>query len=266
LAIALLAARDGANIAIVAKTVVENPKIPGTIHSAAAEIERAGGKALALQCDIRFEDQVVDAVKKTVETFGGIDILVNNASAISLTGTESTDLKRYRLMHEINVGGTFLVSKHVLPHLKKAANPHILTLSPPLNLSPKWFGPHLAYTISKYGMSMITLGLAEEYKPFGIAANSLWPETAIATAAVANKLGGTESLNSSRKPEIVADAAHTILTKPASQCTGQFFIDSEVLKAAGVTDFDSYAVQPGRKLLRDFFLDDQPEPVTDSKS
>jgi citronellol/citronellal dehydrogenase len=254
-AIGLRAARDGANIVIAAKTVTDNPKLPGTIHTAAADMEEAGGKALAVACDVRFEDQVVKAFELAVETFGGIDILVNNASAISLTGTVNTDIKRYRLMHEINVGGTFLCSKSAIPHLKSSPNPHILTMSPPLNMQAKWFAPHLAYTMSKYGMSMCTLGMAEELRKYGIAVNSLWPETAIATAAVRNLLGGEETVKASRKPDIVADAAYWILTQPARELTGNFFIDTEVLKKSGVTDFTRYAVEPGHKLFRDFFLD-----------
>ena len=254
-AIGMRAARDGANIVIAAKTTTDNPKLPGTIHSAAADMEKAGGKALAVSCDIRFEDQVQAAVDKAVATFGGIDILVNNASAISLTKTEKTELKKYRLMHEVNVGGTFLCSRLAIPHLRKGTNPHILTLSPPLNLSPKWFAPHLAYTMAKFGMSMCTLGLAQELKSDGIAANSLWPETTIATAAVRNLLGGEELVKGSRKPEIVADAAYWILTQDSKTCTGNFFTDVQVLTAAGVTDFDQYAVVPGGKLVRDIFLD-----------
>lgn len=254
-AIALRAARDGANVIIAAKTTEENAKLPGTIHSAAADIEAAGGKALAVQCDIRNEDQVVAAIAAAVEKFGGIDILINNASAISLTDTASTELKKYRLMHEINVGGTFLVTKHALPHLKKSANPHILTLSPPLNMNSKWFKGHVAYTMAKYGMSMCTLGWAEEFKADGIGVNSLWPETAIATAAVRNLLGGEKAIQGCRKPEIVADSAHWILTQTAKDCTGNFFTDVQVLTKAGVTDFDQYAVAVGTPLLRDFFLD-----------
>lgn len=255
LAIGLRAAQDGANVVIAAKTVDAHPKLPGTIHTAAADIEKAGGKALAVQCDIRFEEQVAAALEQAQKIFGGIDILINNASAISLTDTAGTDLKRYRLMHEINVGGTFLVSRLAIPYLKKGTNPHILTLSPPLNMNAKWFKGHLAYTMSKYGMSMCTLGLAEELRGDGIAANSLWPETAIATAAIKNLLGGEEAIKGSRKPEIVADAAHWILTQPAKTCTGNFFIDTEVLAWAGIHDLAPYAVQPGHKLVRDFFLD-----------
>lgn len=254
-AIGMRAARDGANIVIAAKTETDNPKLPGTIHSAAKDMEAAGGNALAVACDVRFEDQIAAAVAKAVAHFGGIDILVNNASAISLSRTETTDLKRYRLMHEVNVGGTFFCSKQVLPHLRKSANPHILTMSPPLNLSPKWFSDHLAYTMAKYGMSMCTLGLAAELKSDGIAANSLWPETVIATAAVRNLPGGAKLLKGCRKPEIVADAAYWILTQNAKGCSGNFFTDVEVLTKAGVTDFDQYAVTPGAPLVSDIFLD-----------
>lgn len=254
-AIGLRAARDGANIVIAAKTDVENPKLPGTIHSAAKDMEEAGGKALAVVCDIRFEEQVAAAFEQAVKTFGGIDILVNNASAISLTPTVKTELKRYRLMHEVNVGGTFLCSRYAIPHLLKSENPHILTLSPPLNMQAKWFAPHLAYTMAKYGMSMCTLGLAEELKKDGIAVNSLWPETAIATAAVRNLLGGEETIKGCRTPDIVADAAHWILTRNSREESGNFFIDSEVLARAGVSDLSKYAVEPGRALVKDFFID-----------
>ena len=255
LAIAKRAARDGAQIAIAAKSVAENPKIPGTIYTAAAEIEAAGGKALALACDIRFEDQVEAAMHKTVETFGGVDILINNASAIDLRGIDKLDMKRFDLMHQINARGTYLCCKAALPHLRKSDNPHILTLSPPLDLNPKWFAPNLAYTMAKYGMSLVTLGLARDLARDGIAVNSLWPETAIATAAVGNLLGGEEIIKRSRKPEIVADAAHAILTRPARETTGQFFIDALALKDEGVTDLRSYAVDPSGEAVLDFFLD-----------
>lgn len=254
-AIGLRAAADGAYVVIAAKTTTDNPKLPGTIHTAAADMEKAGGKALAVTCDIRFEDQVQAAIDKAVETFGGIDILINNASAISLSKTEKTDLKKYRLMHEVNVGGTFLCSRLAIPHLRKGSNPHILTLSPPLNMDAKWFAPHLAYTMAKFGMSMCTLGLAEELKKDGIAANSLWPVTAIATAAVRNLLGGEEAIKGCRKPEIVADAAYWILTQDSKTCSGNFFTDEQVLAKAGVTDLDKYAVTPGEKLVSDIFLD-----------
>jgi citronellol/citronellal dehydrogenase len=254
LAIGLRAAKDGANIVIAAKTAEPHPKLPGTIFTAAKEIEAAGGKALPITCDIRFEDQVAAAVKKTVETFGGIDICVNNASAINLTGTEATDMKRYDLMHQINTRGTFLVSKLCIPHLKKATNPHVLNLSPPLNMETRWFAPHTAYTMAKYGMSMCVLGMAGEFKSVGIAFNALWPRTVIATAAVQNLLGGDATIRASRKPEIMADAAYVILTRPARECTGNFFIDDEVLASEGVTNLDKYAQDPTAKLLPDFFV------------
>ena len=255
LAIAKRAARDGAQIAIAAKSVAENPKIPGTIYTAAAEIEAAGGKALALACDIRFEDQVEAAMEKTVETFGCVDILINNASAIDLRGIDKLDMKRFDLMHQINARGPYLCCKAALPHLRKSDNPHILTLSPPLDLNPKWFAPNLAYTMAKYGMSLVTLGLARDLARDGIAVNSLWPETAIATAAVGNLLGGEEVIKRSRKPDIVADAAHAILTRPARETTGQFFIDALALKDEGVTDLRPYAVDPSVEAVLDFFLD-----------
>src|SRR3569623_841727 len=255
LAIGLRAARDGANVAIVAKTAEPNPKLPGTIYTAAKEIEAAGGKALAIMCDVRDEAQVAAAVAKTVETFGGIDICVNNASAISLTGTEMTEMKRYDLMPGINTRGTFLVSKTCIPHLKKAANPHVLNLSPPLNMETKWFAPHVAYTMAKFGMSMCVLGMAGEYKSAGIAFNALWPRTVIATAAVQNLLGGDASMKASRKPEILADAAYVIFNKPARECTGNFFIDDEVMIASGKTDLSEYATTPGStSFLPDFFV------------
>lgn len=254
-AIALRLAQEGANIVIAAKTVDPHPKLEGTIYTAAQEIEAMGAKALPLQVDIRFEDQIEQAVTKTVETFGGIDILINNASAINLTPTEYTEPKRFDLMHGINVRGTFLMSKACIPHLKKVSNPHILTLSPPLDLQPKWFGAHLAYTMSKYGMSMIMMGLAEELKPHRIAANALWPRTTIATAAVQNLLGGDYLMQRSRKPEIVADAALAIVTRPSNECTGNFFIDEEVLQQEGITDFAAYAVDPAMPLQPDLFVD-----------
>ncbi len=253
LAIARRAARDGARIAIAAKTVEPHPKLPGTIHTAAAEIEAAGGRALAIECDIRFEDQVEAAVARCVETFGGIDILVNNASAISLTGTLETPMKKFDLMHSVNVRGTYLCSRACLPHLFEAENPHVLNLAPPLNLDPRWFGSHVAYTMSKYGMSMCVLGMAEEFRTRGVAVNALWPRTAIATAAIA-MIGGEAMLRFSRKPEILADAAHCILVRPARECTGNFFIDEEVLAADGVSDFAGYAVDPTAELVSDFFV------------
>jgi citronellol/citronellal dehydrogenase len=252
-AIALRAARDGARIVIAAKTDQPHPKLPGTIHTAAQEIEAAGGKALAVACDIRFEDQVLRAVEQAVAAFGGIDVLVNNASAISLTGTLATPVKRFDLMMDINARGTWLSSQTCLPHLKKAENPHILTLSPPLDLRPQWFGPHLAYTLSKYGMSMCVVGLAEEFRADGIAVNALWPRTAIATDAL-NLIEGIEQARC-RRPEIVADAAHAILTQPSRSATGRFFSDEEVLAEAGRTDFTSYAVDPANagRLYPDLF-------------
>ena len=255
LAIARRAARDGAQIAIAAKSVAENPKIPGTIFTAAADIEAAGGKALALACDIRFDDQVEAAMQKTVETFGGVDILVNNASAIDLRGVDRLEMKRFDLMHQINARGTYLCCKAALPQLRHSDNPHILTLSPPLDLNPKWFAPNLAYTMAKYGMSLVTLGLARELARDGVAVNSLWPETAIATAAVGNLLGGEEIIQRSRKPDIVADAAHAILTRPARETTGQFFIDALALRSEGVTDLLPYSVDPEKEAVLDFFLD-----------
>jgi citronellol/citronellal dehydrogenase len=254
LAIGLRAARDGARVAILAKTTSPHPKLPGTIFTAAEEIEKAGGRALPIACDIREEAQVAAAVAKTVETFGGIDICINNASAISLTGTADTEMKRYDLMQAINTRGTFLVSKLCLPHLRKAANPHILMISPPLDMAAKWFAPHVAYTIAKFGMSLCVLGLAEELKGDGIAVNALWPRTSIATAAIANIVGGAEMMRRSRSPEIMADAAHLILTQPSKSFTGRFEIDDTLLAAHGVTDFDQYRVDPTVDLDPDFFV------------
>ena len=253
-AIALKLASQGCNIVVAAKTAEPHPKLAGTIYTAADEIEKAGGKALPIVVDIRSEEMIQNAVNKTVETFGGIDILINNASAISLTPIEQTTQKRYDLMHEINVRGTFLVSKACIPHLKKSENPHILTLSPPLNLDPKWFGAHLAYTMSKYGMSMTVLGQSNELKSSGIAANALWPQTTIATAAIMNLLGGDAIVQASRKPEIMADAAAIILNKDSKECTGNFFIDETVLKENGITDFEKYAVNPNNALMKDLFI------------
>ena len=255
-AIALRAAADGANVAILAKTAEPHPKLEGTIFTAAEEIEAAGGKALPIQCDIRFEDQVQAAIDATVERFGGVDIVVNNASAIQLTGTLDTAMKRYDLMHGVNTRGTFLVSKLALPHLLKAANPHVLNLSPPLNLDPRWFGPHVAYTMAKYGMSLCVLGMAEEFRSQGVAFNALWPRTTIDTAAVRNLLGGDDMARRSRTPEIIADAAHVILTKPSREFTGNFCLDEDVLRAQGVTDFSRYAVDPSLadELVPDLFL------------
>lgn len=252
--IALKLAADGANIVIAAKSVEENPKLGGTIFTAAAEIEAAGGKALAVQCDIRFEDQVQNVIDKTVATFGGIDILVNNASAISLTTTEQTETKRFDLMHSINVRGTFLVTKACIPHLKKSSNAHILTLSPPINLDPKWFDKHVAYTLTKYDMSMMTIGWAKEFAKDKIAANSLWPRTTIDTAAVRNLLGGAMLANMSRTPDILADAAYYILRQPSNECTGNLFIDEQVLAKEGITDLEKYSVVAGAKLYNDLFV------------
>jgi citronellol/citronellal dehydrogenase len=254
LAIGIRAARDGANVVIAAKTTEPHPKLPGTIYTAAKEIEAAGGKALPLAVDIRFEDQIAAAVAKTIETFGGLDILVNNASAIFLAGTVDTPMKRYDLMHQINTRGTYACSQACIPALKKASNPHILNISPPLNMDAKWFAPHVAYTMAKYGMSLCVLGMAKELANAGIAVNALWPRTAVATAAVQNLLGGDAAVHGSRKPEIMADAAHAILCKPSKQLTGQFLIDDDVLRAEGVTDFEQYAVVPGAPLVPDFFL------------
>jgi citronellol/citronellal dehydrogenase len=253
-AIALRLAKEGANIVVVAKSVEENPKLGGTIYSAANEIEAAGGKALAVQCDIRFEDQVKNAVEKAVETFGGIDILINNASAISLTPVEETTQKAFALMHDINVKGTFFVSKECIPFLKKGNNPHILNLSPPINLDQKWLSNHVAYTMSKYNMTMIALGLAGELKKYKIAANTLWPRTTISTAAVRNLLGGEALIQMSRTPEIIADSAFYILQRPSSECTGNSFIDEEVLAEEGITNLEKYAVKPGGRLYTDLFL------------
>jgi citronellol/citronellal dehydrogenase len=252
-AIALRAARDGANVTIAAKTAEKHPKLEGTIYSAAEEIEKAGGKALALVVDVRSEEQIADAVKKTVEKFGGIDVLVNNASAISLTGTLETPMKRYDLMHQVNTRGTFACSQACLPHLLKAKNPHILNLSPPLNMEAKWFGPHVAYTMAKFGMSMCVLGMAEEFRG-RVAVNALWPKTVIATAAVQNLLGGDAVMQAARSPEIMADAAHFIVTRAAAECSGNYFVDEEVLAAEGVRDFEKYSMVPGAKLVPDFFL------------
>ena len=258
LAIALRAARDGANVALAAKTDAPNPKLPGTIHTAAAAIEAAGGRALPLVCDIRDEASVQAAVAATVAQFGGIDILVNNASAISLTGTLETPMKRFDLMFGVNVRGTFLCSQVCLPHLKASAaagrNPHILTLSPPLNLDPKWFAPHVAYTMAKYGMSLCVLGMAEEFRQEGIGVNALWPRTVIATAALLMIPGAREQMDRTRQPSIMADAAYAILTRDARTTTGNFFLDDDVLREAGVADFDRYAVKPGMPLLPDLFL------------
>ncbi len=255
-AIGLRLAREGANVVVAAKTTEPHPKLPGTIYSAADEMTAAGGQGLALLVDVRNEEQVYEAVQKAVDTFGGIDILVNNASAINLTPTLATDMKRYDLMHQINTRGTFLTSKACIPHLLKAANPHVLNLSPPLNMETRWFAPHVAYTMAKFGMSMCVLGMAGEFKKQGIAFNALWPRTAIATAAVSNLLGGDESMRRCRTPEIMADAAYSIFNKNSRECTGNFFIDDEVLRADGVTDFAQYKYMdiPDSDLMPDFFV------------
>ncbi|MFA6041865.1 MAG: NAD(P)-dependent oxidoreductase [Methylophilus sp.] len=255
-AIALKCASEGANIVIAAKSDTEHAKLAGTIYSVADEIEQAGGKALPLKVDVRDEAIVTAAVDNAVATFGGIDILVNNASAISLTGIEQTEMKRFDLMQQVNARATFLCAKYCIPHLAKAANPHILTLSPPLNMNPKWFAGHLAYTLSKYGMSMCTLGLAEELKPQGIAVNSLWPKTTIATAAIEMNFPAA-LMQASRKPDIMADAAYAILTSNAREVTGNFFVDEALLRSKGMTDFYHYAVNPQVKLYPDFFLDEE---------
>jgi citronellol/citronellal dehydrogenase len=255
LAIALRAARDGANVAIAAKTAAPHPKLPGTIYSAAEEIERAGGRALPLVVDVRDEAQVAAAARQCADTFGGIDVCINNASAINLAPTEQLDLRRYDLMQQINTRGTFVTSRACLPYLRRAANPHILTLSPPLDLQPRWFAPHLAYSLAKYGMSLCMLGLAAEYREAGVACNALWPRTTIATAAVQFALGGEAMMRRSRRPEIVADAVHVILSKSARECTGQFLIDDAVLYEAGVRDFEPYSVEPGTVLYADLFVD-----------
>lgn len=255
LAIAIRAAKDGANIIIAAKTAEPHPKLPGTIYTAADEIRAAGGEALAVVCDIRSEEQVEDAVRMGVERFGGIDICVNNASAISLEPTTRTTMRRFDLMQQVNTRGTFLVSKTCVPHLEKSDNPHILNMSPPLNMEEKWFAPHVAYSIAKYGMSLCVLGMAGEFREKGIAVNALWPRTTIATAAVQNLLGGDQIVRRSRKPEILADAAHIILTKPSREFTGNFCIDDEILESAGLTDLGRYAVDPSAKLVPDFFVE-----------
>ena len=262
LAIALRAARDGANVVVAAKTAEPHKHLPGTIFSAADAIEHAGGHAMPIVVDVREEASVVAAVEEAVQRFGGIDICINNASAINLTGTLQTDMKRYDLMHQVNLRGTFLTSKACIPHLKRATNPHVLNLSPPLDMSPRWFGSHVAYTMAKYGMSMCALGMAEEFRPDGIAFNALWPRTGIATAAIQFALAGEEGLKHCRTVEIMADAAHAILTRDARTCTGNFFIDDLVLAEEGVTDFDQYRVDPTKPLMPDFFVpaDSVPPP------
>ena len=262
LAIALRAARDGANIAIAAKTAEPHKHLPGTIYSAAEEIEKAGGKALPLVVDVRDEASVVAGVEQAAQQFGGIDVCVNNASAIQLTGTLQTEMKRYDLMNQVNARGSFLTSKACIPHLKKAANPHVLMISPPLDMNPRWFQGHVAYTMAKFGMSMCVLGMAAEFKSDGIAFNALWPRTGIATAAIQFALSGEEGMRQCRKPEIMADAAYAILNRPAREFTGNFLIDDSVLYAEGVRDFDQYRVDPSRPLMPDFFVpeDNAPPP------
>ena len=255
LAIAKKCAADGANIVILAKTDLPHPKLPGTIYTAAKEIEAAGGQALPIKTDIRFEGEVQKAVNLAVETFGGLDVCINNASAISLTGTLDTAMKRFDLMHGVNVRATFLVSKVCLPYLIKADNPHILNNSPPLSMKAKWFSGNTAYTIAKYGMSMCVLGMAEEFKKEGVAVNAIWPKTAIATAAVKYALGGDAMISMSRKVSIVADAAYWVLNQNARECTGNFFIDEDILRQTGRTDFSDYAVEPDKPLLQDFYID-----------
>ena len=260
LAIALRAARDGANVAVAAKTDTPHPKLPGTIHTAAAQIEKAGGKALPLVCDIRFEDQVTEAVERCVARFGGIDICVNNASAISLRGTLATSAGRFDLMHQVGPRGTWLVSKACIPHLKRAANPHVLMLSPPLDMSPKWFAGHTAYTMAKFGMSMCVLGMAAEFAGEGIAFNALWPRTGIATAAIEHALAGEEGLKHCRTPDILADAAYLVFGKPAKSFSGNFLLDDSFLAENGVADFDRYRVDPRKALMPDFFVPDGMPP------
>jgi citronellol/citronellal dehydrogenase len=266
LAIALRAARDGASIVVAAKTAEAHPKLEGTIYTAATAIEKAGGKALPIVVDVRDEESVKAAIARTVETFGGLDILVNNASAINLANTAQVDMKRYDLMNQINTRGTFMVSKYAIPHLEKAANPHIMMLSPPLDMSEKWFSPHLAYSIAKYGMSLCVLGLAGELRGRGIAVNALWPRTTIATAAVNNLLGGDALMKASRTPDILADAAHMIFTTPSRELTGQFLIDDTFLVSRGVTDFDHYRVDPSQPLAPDFFVPSDSKPPVNLKA
>jgi citronellol/citronellal dehydrogenase len=260
LAIALRAARDGANVALIAKTDQPHPKLEGTIHTAAAAIEEAGGNALPIVGDIRDEDRVAAAVAETVERFGGIDVCVNNASAINLVGTEQIEMKRYDLMQNINARGTFVLSKLAIPHLRESANPHVLTLSPPLSLDPRWARDHVAYTIAKYGMSLCTLGMAAEFRDDGIAFNSLWPRSIVAPAAVQNLLGGDEAMARARTPEIMSDAAHAILTRPSRECTGNFFLAEDVLVEEGITDFTGYAAAPGAEPLPDLYVDEIDPP------
>jgi citronellol/citronellal dehydrogenase len=262
LAIALRAARDGANIAIAAKTGEPHPKLPGTVHTAAEAVARAGGQALPLVLDVRDEAAVKAAIDRTVAVFGGLDVLVNNASAISLTPVAATDMRRFDLMHQVNTRGTFMASKYAIPHLAKAENPHIMMLSPPLDMQEKWFAPHAAYSIAKFGMSLVALGLAGELRGQGIAVNALWPRTTIATSAIQNLLGGDALMRMSRTPEIVAEAACRVFQKPAKSFTGHFLIDDSFLSGEGVKDFDAYRVDPGQPLQTDFFVpDDMPPPA-----
>ena len=260
LAIALRAARDGANIVVAAKTAEPHPKLPGTIHSAAAEIARAGGQALPLVVDVRDEASVKQAIERTVEDFGGLDIVVNNASAIQLTPATQTEMRRFDLMHQVNARGTFMVSKYAISHLERAANPHILMISPPLDMQEKWFAPHTAYAMAKFGMSLVAFGLAGELRGKGIAVNALWPRTTIATSAIKNLLGGDEMMRMSRKPDILADAAYLIFQKPARSFTGNFLIDDSFLAAEGVSEFERYQVDPSSPLAPDFFVPDSPPP------
>jgi citronellol/citronellal dehydrogenase len=255
LAIALRAARDGANVALIAKTAEPHPKLEGTVYTAAEEIEAAGGQSLPIVGDIRDEEQVEAAVAQAVERFGGIDVCVNNASAIDISGTEALSMKRYDLMQAINTRGAFVVSRACIPHLKRSDNPHILTLSPPISLEPRWLGPHIGYTIAKYGMSLCALGMAAEFRDAGIASNTLWPRTLIATAAVQNLLGGDEAMASARKPELYADAAHAVVTRPSRDCTGNMLLCEDVLAEEGVTDLNGYAYVSGAELQVDLFVD-----------
>jgi citronellol/citronellal dehydrogenase len=264
LAIGLRAARDGANVVIAAKTAEPHAKLPGTVYTAAKEVEAAGGRALPLVVDVRDEAAVREGIDKTVAAFGGLDIVVNNASAISLTPTPQTDMKRFDLMHQINTRGTYMVSKFAIPHLEKASNPHILMLSPPLDMSERWFAPHLAYSLAKYGMSLCVLGLAGELRPRGIAVNALWPRTTIATSAIKNLLGGDAIMRASRSPEIIADAAYALFNKPARSITGQFLIDDVFLAREGVTDFERYRIDPSVPLAPDFFVPDDTPPLSPS--
>ena len=260
LAIALKAAGDGANIAIAAKTEAPHPKLPGTIYSAAQEVEQAGGRALPLMVDVRDEQAVKSAIDKAAATFGSLDIVVNNASDIQLTGVAETDMRRFDLMHQINARGTYMVSKYAIPHLERAANPHILMLSPPLDLKEKWFAPHTAYSMAKYGMSLVVLGLAGELRSKGIAVNALWPRTTIATAAIKNLLGGDVLMRRSRSTDILADAAYRIFLKPARSFSGNFLIDDSFLAGEGVTDFERYRIDPSEPLAPDFFVPDDSKP------